>query len=61
MERTQTLDRWLYPGKAPEPAAGLLKRRLGQASAACIGPAQLVMLEAAGAAGQPYPGDGPHL
>ena len=48
MERTHTLDRWLYRGKRPNRLARLINRASARLAAAGIGPAQLVMLEVAG-------------
>jgi deazaflavin-dependent oxidoreductase (nitroreductase family) len=48
MERTHTLDRWLYRGKRPNRLARLINGASARLAAAGIGPSQLVMLEVAG-------------
>ena len=48
MERTHTLDRWLYRGKRPNRLARLLNGASARLAAAGIGPSQLAMLEVAG-------------
>ena len=48
MERTHTLDRWLYRGGRPNRLARLVNGASARLAAAGIGPAQLVMLEIAG-------------
>ena len=48
MERTHTLDQWLYRGKRPNRLARLINGALARLAATGIGPAQLVMLEVAG-------------
>jgi deazaflavin-dependent oxidoreductase (nitroreductase family) len=48
LERTHTLDRWLYRGKRPNRLARLINGALARLAGAGIGPGQLVMLEVAG-------------
>ncbi len=48
MERTHTLDRWLYRGKRPNRLARLVNGVWAWLAAAGIGPAQQSMLEVAG-------------
>ena len=48
MERTHSLDQWLYRGKRPNRLARLLNGAWAKLAAAGVGPAQLVMLEVAG-------------
>src|SRR5215831_20836716 len=48
MERTHTLDRWLYRGKRPNRLARLINGASARLAAAGIGPSQLMMLEVAG-------------
>ena len=48
MERTHTLDRWLYRGKRPNRLARLVNGASARLAAAGIGPSQLAMLEVAG-------------
>src|SRR5215471_4441146 len=48
MERTHTLDQWLYRGKRPNRLARLLNGVWARLAAAGVGPAQLVTLEVAG-------------
>ena len=48
MERTHTLDRWLYRGKRPNRLARLINGASARLATAGIGPARLVMLEVAG-------------
>ena len=48
MERTHTLDRWLYRGKRPNRLARLINGASARLAAAGIGPSQLAMLEVAG-------------
>lgn len=48
MERTHTLDRWLYRGRRPNRLARLVNGASARLAAAGIGPAQLVMLEVTG-------------
>ena len=48
MERTHTLDRWLYRGNRPNRLARLVNGVSARLAAAGFGPARLVMLEVAG-------------
>src|SRR5215467_7226626 len=48
MERTHTLDRWLYRGKRPNRLARLINGASARLAAAGIGPSQLAMLEVTG-------------
>ena len=48
MERTHTLDRWLYRGQRPNRLARVINGASARLAAAGIGPSQLAMLEVAG-------------
>ena len=48
MERTHTLDQWLYRGKRPNRLARLLNGAWARLAAAGVGPAQLVTLQVTG-------------
>jgi deazaflavin-dependent oxidoreductase (nitroreductase family) len=48
MDRTHSLDRWLYRGKRPNRIARLVNGTSARLAAAGIGPTRLVMLEVVG-------------